>query len=201
MLLHRNIPRRLDMSDTTSNAASANDKVERKAKHELIGVAGGGPVDITFATGIRYTDLSGATQPFEYIIPGADAGTPLTMLALFGAKTKATNETSRVRNGKNGGVSNPIEEMEALDEVFESITNGVWRDKAEGGGGSRTDKNLLAAVLIEMLGEKANAGGAAHYVARFEADKGYMQKVLKSDAGTEYRARAGKSGPAVDTLA
>lgn len=187
------------MTDMTTNTAA--DKVERKAKHELLDASGAVTSDITTAIGIRYTDLSGTQKPFEYNIPDAKAGSPLTMLALFGAKTKATNETSRVRNGKNGGVSNPTEEMEALDEVFESITNGVWRDKAEGGGGSRTDKALLAAVLIEMLGEKANAGGAAHYIARFESDKVYMQKVLKSDAGIEYRVRAGKAGPAVDSLA
>jgi hypothetical protein len=122
------------------------------------------------------------------------------MLALFGAKTKATNETSRVRNGKNGGVSNPQEELEALDEVFQSITDGVWREKAEGGGGTRTDKNLLATCLIELLGAGAK-GDAAHYVKRFEDDVAYMRKVLKSDAGEEYRKRAGKAGPAVESLA
>jgi len=187
------------MTDTTTNAGSA-DKVERKAKHELLAADGSVTNDITTAIGIRYTDLSGTQKPFEYRIPDAKPGSPLTMLALFGAKTKATNETSRVRNGKNGGVSNPVEEMEALDEVFESITNGVWRDKAEGGGGSRTDKALLATVLIEMLGTNAK-GDQAHYVQRFESDKAYMQKVLKSDAGIEYRNRAGKAGPAVDSLA
>ena len=187
------------MTDTTTTTP-ATDKVERKAKHELLLADGSVTTDIATAVGIRYTDLSGTQKPFEYMIPGAQAGSPLTMLALFGAKTKATNETSRVRNGKNGGVSNPVEELEALDEVFESITNGTWREKAEGGGGSRTDKMLLATVLIEMLGATAK-GDAAHYAARFESDKSYMQKVLKSDAGTEYRKRAGKVGPAVDSLA
>jgi hypothetical protein len=185
------------MTDTTVNAG---DKVERKAKHELIAKAGGEHCSIDMAVGIRYTDLSGTTQPFEYIIPEAKAGTPLAMLALFGAKTKATNETSRVRNGKNGGVSNPIEEMEALDEVFESITNGVWRDKAEGGGGSRTDKELLATVVLELLGATAK-GDQAHYVKRFTDDLTYLRKVLASDAGDEYRKRAGKVKVAIADLA
>jgi hypothetical protein len=184
------------MTDTTTNAI---DKVERKAKHELIAAKGGEHVTIDTAVGIRYTDLTG-NQVFEYLIPDAKAGSPLTMLALFGAKTKATNETSRVRNGKNGGVSNPTEEMEALDEVFESITNGVWREKAEGGGGTRTDKSLLATVLIELLGTNAK-GNVDHYVKRFTDDIAYMRKVLKSDAGDEYRKRAGKTGPAIDSLA
>jgi hypothetical protein len=187
------------MTDTTTNAATASDKVERKAKHELIDSAGGAHTSIDKAIGIRYTDLA-ANQTFEYLIPGAQAGSPLTMLALFGAKTKATNETSRVRNGKNGGVSNSQEELEALDEVFASITDGVWREKAEGGGGTRTDKDLLATVLIELLGAGAK-GDVAHYVQRFTDDVAYMRKVLKSDAGEEYRKRAGKAGPAVESLA
>ena len=192
------------MTDATTNATSATpttaeDKIERRAKHELIAVKGGEHVSIDTAVGIRYTDLAGK-QVFEYMIPDAKAGSALTMLALFGAKTKATNETSRVRNGKNGGVSNPIEEMEALDEVFESITGGVWREKAEGGGGSRTDKSLLATVLIELLGTNAK-GNVDHYIQRFTDDVNYMRKVLKSDAGELYRKRAGKVIPAVESLA
>lgn len=188
------------MTDTTTNTAPAtDDKRAAVAKHELIAVKGGEHVSIDTATGIRYTDRS-TNQVFEYLIPDAKAGSPLTMLALFGAKTKATNETSRVRNGKNGGVSNPAEELEALDEVFESITNGVWREKAEGGGGSRTDKPLLATVLMELLGQNAK-GDIAHYVARFEADVAYMRKVLKSDAGDEYRKRVGKAPVPVADLA
>ena len=189
------------MTDVTTNtpATTADDKRAAVAKHELIAAKGGDHVAIDTAIGIRYTDRS-TNQVFEYLIPDAKAGSPLTMLALFGAKTKATNETSRVRNGKNGGVSNPAEELEALDEVFESITNGVWREKAEGGGGSRTDKPLLAQVLMELLGQNAK-GDIAHYVARFEADVAYMRKVLKSDAGDEYRKRVGKAPVPVADLA
>jgi hypothetical protein len=184
---------------TMTDVSTAADKRTAKAKHEFIDQNGNVVDGIEAAVGIRYTDLTSG-KGFDYKIVDAKPGSSLTMLAIFGAKTKATNETSRVRNGKNGGVSNPIEELEALDEVFESITNGVWREKAEGGGGSRTDKALLATVLIELLGASAK-GDVAHYVSRFESDKTYMQKVLKSDAGIEYRNRAGKAGPAVDTLA
>jgi hypothetical protein len=182
------------MTDTTN--ATAVDKREAVAKHELIAAKGGEHVSIDTAVGIRYTDKASG-QVFEYLIPDAKAGSPLTMLALFGAKTKATNETSRVRNGAGGDTT---AQMEALDEVFESITNGVWREKAEGGGGTRTDKSLLATVLIELLGTNAK-GNVDHYVKRFTDDVAYMRKVLKSDAGEEYRKRAGKTGPALDTLA
>ena len=183
------------MTDTTTNTPAV-DKREAVAKHELIAAAKGEHVSIDQAIGIRYTDKS-SNQIFEYLIPDAKAGTPLTMLALFGAKTKATNETSRVRNGAGGDT---VAQMEALDEVFASITDGVWREKAEGGGGTRTDKPLLATVLIELLGTNAK-GDIAHYVQRFTDDVTYMRKVLKSDAGEEYRKRAGKTGPAVESLA
>jgi hypothetical protein len=194
------------MTDQTQAAPAAtpvtNPEVKREsiALHELISAPGGEHTDIQSAVGIRYTDKASKTA-FEYIIPGAQPGTPLTMLALFGAKTKATNETSRVRNGAGGDTT---AQMEALDEVFESITNGVWREKAEGGGGTRTDKELLAQVLVEMLGEKANPGGVDHYVARFnDGEEGlkYMRLVLKSEAGEAYRKRVGKAQPALATLA
>jgi hypothetical protein len=148
------------------------------------------------ATGIRYTDRKSGNV-FEYLIPGAQPGTALTMLALFGAKTKATNEASRIRNGEGGDTT---AQMEAIDEVFENLTKGIWREKAEGGGGSRTDKALLAQVLVEMLGSQAK-GTVADYTARLESEDGYIRKVLSNDAiKAEYRKRAGKTGAAIDAL-
>ena len=181
-----------DMTDTTTN-----DKVERKAKHELLDASGAVTTDITTAVGIRYTDLTDSARPFEYMIPDAQAGSPITMLALFGAKTKATNETSKVRQS---GKTDAESQLEALDEVFESITKGVWREKAEGGGGTRTNKELLAQVVLEMLGTAAK-GDAAFYVQRFTDDLVYLKKVLSSDAGDEYRKRAGKVKVAIADLA
>jgi hypothetical protein len=186
-----------DTTVTTAAPADTESKRESVAKHELIAAAGGAHTDIATATGIRYTDKASGNV-FEYLIPGAQAGTPLTMFALFGAKTKATNETSRVRNGTGGDTT---AQMEALDEVFESITNGVWREKAEGGGGSRTDKDLLATILIEQLGTQAK-GDVAFYVKRMADEKGYIRKVLSNDSiKDEYRKRAGKVSVAIDTLA
>lgn len=179
-------------------APAPDDKVERQAKHELIASAGGEHTSMDKATGIRYTQLkSGAV--FEYVIPGAQPGTAATMLALFGAKTKATNEASRVRNGEKG---TPDEEMEAIDEVFANLDKGIWREKAEGGGGSRTDKALLAEVIVSALGAQANPGGSLYYQHRLEQEDGYLKKVMSVDAiKNEYRKRAGKTGPAVDTIA
>lgn len=181
---------------TAPAPAPAEDKVKSVAKHELIAAQGGEHLSMLEATGIRYTDRASG-EVFEYLIPGAQPGTAITMLALFGAKTKATNEASRVRNGDGGG---PAEQMEAIDEIFANITKGVWREKAEGGGGSRTDKRLLAEVLIAALGEKAQ-GTVDTYQNRLETETGYYAKVWSNDAvKTEYRKRAGKTGTPVADL-
>ena len=179
------------MTDTTTN----DKKTKAVAKHELIYTEGGEHTSIELATGIRYTDLASG-EKFEYMIPNAAAGAAMTMLALFGAKTKATNEASRIRNGEGGG---PAEQMEAIDEVFGNITNGVWREKAEGGGGTRTDKALLATVLVEMLGDKA-VGTVDTYQNRLETDDKYYKAVWASEVKTEYNKRVGKTGPALATL-
>lgn len=194
----------MDTTPTTQAAPAATpttdvavDKREAVAKHELIAVAGGDHVAMTEAVGIRYTDRKTGAK-FEYLLSNALPGSATTMLALFGAKTKATNEASRVRNG-DGGTTD--EQMEAIDEVFANLDKGIWREKAEGGGGSRTDKRLLAEILIAALGDKAQ-GTLDTYQNRLETEDGYLKKVLGNDAiKSEYRRRAGKTGPALDTLA
>lgn len=186
------------MTDTTTTApaADATEKREGVAKHELIAAQGGEHTSMDKAVGIRYTDKKSG-EVFEYLIPGAQAGTPLTMLALFGAKTKATNEASRVRNGEKGDVQ---AQMEAIDEVFANITNGIWREKAEGGSGTRTDKALLAQVLVEKLGDKAQ-GTVDTYQNRLETEEAYYKKVWSNDEiKSEYKRRKGNTGPALEDL-
>lgn len=209
------------MTDTTQAAPTAapapvapptgDGKVPREsvAKHELLAAPGGDHVAMTEAVGIRYTDRTSGDK-FEWFpsLPPAVvakgvtledfAGSGILMTALFGGKTKATNEASRVRNGDGGTTA---EQLEAIDEVFANLDKGIWREKAEGGGGSRTDKRLLAEVLIAALGEKA-AGTIDTYQNRLETEDGYLKKVLSNDAiKSEYRKRAGKTGPAVESLA
>jgi hypothetical protein len=187
------------MTDTTQAGEATTTKRESVAKHELIAAANGEHTSIDKAIGIRYTDKTSGTV-FEYLIPGATAGSAQTMLALFGAKTKATNEASRVRNGQNGDVT---AQFEAIDEVFENITNGIWREKAEGGGGSRTDKAVLAAVLVEFLEAAGKLQGTVDtYLNRLETEDGYMKKVMSNDEiKSAYRRKVGKTGPAADDLA
>jgi hypothetical protein len=183
------------MTDTTTNAP-ADSKREAVAKHELIALAGGEHTSMDKATGIRYTDKRSG-EVFEYVLPDAIPGTAITMLALFGAKTKATNEASRVRNGDGGDVT---AQMEAIDEIFANITKGIWREKAEGGSGSRTDKALLAQCLVDALGEKAQ-GTVDTYQNRLETDETYYKKVWSNDAvKADYKKRKGQTGAKLDDL-
>ena len=183
-------------TENTTPAAATDEKREGVAKHELIAAQGGEHTSMDKAVGIRYTDKKSG-EIFEYLIPDAIAGHPMTMLALFGAKTKATNEASRVRNGEKGDVQ---AQMEAIDEVFGNITKGVWREKAEGGSGTRTDKALLAQVLVDALGEKAQ-GTVDVYQNRLETEEAYYKKVWSNDQiKSEYKKRKGNTGPALDDL-
>ena len=206
------------MTDTTI-AATAKKRAQI-ADHDLISAPGVLVDDIQLARGIRYTDKASGKYfdwpiniPQKAIDKGLTAedftGTELMMFAIFGAKTKATNETSRVRQ-KNGKVGNAEQELEALDEVFGSIKNNVWKEEAEGGGGSRTDKELLATIVVELLGE--SKGDKAAWLARFNAEPDhddpkkctrglpYMRQVLKTEAGEEYKKRSGKVGPSLASL-
>lgn len=181
------------MTDTTTNTAEDRKSV---AKHELIAAPGGEHTSMDKAIGIRYTDKA-TGEVFEFLPDGATPGTALTMLALFGAKTKATNEASRIRNGEKGDSQ---AQLEAIDEVFANIAKGIWREKAEGGSGTRTDKALLAQVLIEALGEKAQ-GTVDTYQNRLETEEAYYKKVWSNEAiKAEYKRRKGQTGAKLDDL-
>lgn len=193
------------MSSTETNAADSKRKV---ADHFLLDSAGNVTKRMEEAVGIRYVSVDAPDKPFEFKFDNATPGSALVMLALFGAKTKATNEASRVRNGEGGGAD---EQLGAIEEVFEQLSKGVWREKAEGGGGSRIDWAMVAEVLHGILGAKAS-GDVAHYASRLgsgapadaldAAQTAYRKQVWSNDAvKAEYRKRTGKTGATVDSLA
>lgn len=186
-----------DEVQNTEATASSETKRESVAKHELLDSAGNVTKRMEEAVGYRFTLRDGG-QTFEYAPTDASAGSPLTMLALFGAKTKATNEASRVRNGSNGDA---VSQMEAIDEVFDNLNKGVWREKAEGGSGSRIDKRKLAEALIEVLGAAAK-GTIDTYQNRLETEDGYLRKVRSNPEVTiAYTRLVGKAAAPIDTLA
>lgn len=165
------------MTDTTTNEAG-DDKRKQVAKHELVGADGVVTKDISEAVAIRYTDLE-TKETFDYTPKGAEAGSALTMLALFGAKTKATNEASQFRQALAKGETPDVEsQVVAIREAFAMIDSGVWREKAEGGGFARIDREALANAIIDVK----TAAGAAHedfafYLAKLTDDPKYLRLV------------------------
>lgn len=183
------------MTDTTVNAADSKRKV---ADHHLLKPDGTVTKEMNEATGIRYTSIEKPDAPFTFMFDGATPGTALTMLALFGAKTKATNEASRVRNGEGGGAD---EQLDAVEEVFEQLTKGVWREKSDGVGGARIDWRIVAEELMTLLGSTAQ-GTVDTYHNRITTEEAYRKKVWSNDAvKAAYRKRTGKTGPALESLA
>lgn len=149
-----------------------NGESRKVAEHGYVGPDGGEVDTINEATGISYTHVRDGWD-FAWQIPGAEAGDPQTLLAVFGAKTLATNTTSGARQRDE-------DEQEALVERFGNLEKGVWRERAEGGGGRgpKYDKDVLAAALIETFKSDGQtpAGDVAHYREKLE-DRSYYAKV------------------------
>lgn len=197
---------KMQMSDTANTTAKPEKR--KVADHYLLGADGTVVKTMEEAVGIRYVSINRPQQPFDFIFEGATAGSALAMLACFGAKTKATNEASRVRNGEGGGDD---EQLSAIEEVFESLKNGVWREKGEGGG-SRIDRQTVAEVLVSLLGDKAD--GTVDTIAQRFTDghttakhgkmtgEQYFKLVWSNDkVKAAYRTAKGQTGPALDDLA
>lgn len=158
---------------------ATNEKPERKqvAKHYLLLADGTVTKDIEEATGIRYEDIT-SKEVFDYQMPDAVAGKPQTMFALFGAKTKATNEASQYRQAVERGDEVDVEsQVVAIRETFATIDTGVWREKSEGGF-ARIDRAALAQAIIDV---KQAAGAPhedeAHYTQKLTDDPKYLRLV------------------------
>jgi hypothetical protein len=101
-----------------SGAAETVSGKKRQAKHELVDAQGnvlGDDADETAAWGIRYSLLALPGKSFTYIY-GQNADCD-RMLANFGAKTLATNETSAARNSDKGEAS-AVEQLDAVVDRF-----------------------------------------------------------------------------------
>jgi len=95
------------------------------------------------AVACRYQDIeTGRTKDYT------PTGAAKDMLALFGARTLMTNEASAIRNGKEAGGGN--EQMDAIDERFNGLDNGIWVDRTREGVGAKIDKALLATAAVEV---------------------------------------------------
>lgn len=186
--------------------------VKRKvAEHDLIDAAGTVVEEEEAATGIRYTLLANQ-QAFEYQFgKSADAD---RMLALFGAKTLATNETSQARNSAKGAAG-ADEQIQAVRDRFALISTGQWVDRTREGVGAKIDKDALTEAIIRVqiaagaktlkgevvTAELAAAGYKATLRQKLEDDATYVRKARQVPAvASEYSAIVGRQVATLDDL-
>lgn len=190
----------------TGEGTAVEENVKRKvAEHGLIN-ANGSPVENEEeATGISYKQLA-TGETFTYQT-GGEAGKALTMLAVFGAKTLATNEASQVRNNPKGAGSD-AEQMQAIKDRFAMIeAEGKWVDRTREGVGAKVDKDKLAGAIIEVLtaqGKITDADSGTMYAKvrqKLEDDPKYQATARNVPGVPEAYAKAmGRQTRTVDEL-
>ena len=151
------------MSDQTTTTTKA--PKPPVADRQWIDAANTEVDDPALATGCRYVDLEmqAAKLPCAFIYQtGLPAGSHATMLAIFGALTKAGNIRNTLINSKGGDASTVIQGIE--DWFAELIDNGNWAaDRV--GGGIRVNADALAKAIAVVKGEH-HAGAEKRYLDR-----------------------------------
>lgn len=144
------------MTDTTATATTPAKPEKRKvADKAYVGPDGTTPAEIEDATGVFYVSLADKANGhagFSYQIPGIETciGSPLAMLALFGATTLATNEASQNKGRQEKGNADAYEShTDAVAARFAAIVQGDWGTE-EGGVGRGIDVPVLLAALNEL---------------------------------------------------
>jgi len=177
-----------------------NTTVTRKpvAEHEYLDAAGNVVDDEESAQGYRYKLLeNGETFAWQYAEATEDEK---RLLALFGAKTLATNESSAKRNSVKGAKS-ADEQIEAVRVRFNRIRNeGVWVDRS-GAPGFAVKPELLAQAINnvkERMGKTVDIGETMRRIAE---EAGYVAKARKlPDVAAEYAKLAGRPTVSIDDI-
>jgi hypothetical protein len=197
------------MTDTTNTeqapATSAPEKPakrEQVAVHEFIDAAGAVQENIELATGIKYTDKA-TGKVFTYQIPDAVAGSPVTMLAVFGAKTKATNSASAARQARLRDSAFTQDDIDYVNGVFADIQPGQWEKPGEGSKREpKYDLDILTGVICDVI--KAATGkeqDPAKLREKLETDLKYRRgAVARRDVQDAYAAAVGREDKPADTL-
>jgi hypothetical protein len=179
------------MTDTTQNTVTDDngDSKRRIATREWINADGEkvstGSPDVA---GVRYTYLKTGGQ-VEYVY--GENGQLDRQFAAMGAVTKLGNIVNTITNDDAYDGRDPIPEVV---EWLKDATAGKWREAAEGlARGPKYDKDILAAVLVALFGDKA-AGDVLHYRQKLD-DKSYYGKVrANTKVMAAYAIEQGKRG-------
>ena len=183
-------------------ATTAPEKAKRTqlAEHEFIDANGAVQEQIEHATGIRYTDkLTGAV--FSYQIPDAVAGSVGTMLALFGAKTKATNAASAARQARERSSDFTHTDVEYIASIFDAIKDGQWEVPGEGKREPKYDLDVLTDVIVELLAASGKTQDREKMRAKLESDIKFRRGALaRPEIKQAYNDKVGKAAAPIDSL-
>lgn len=184
----RKIEKTMQAPDAQTGAADGDSEPLKRAvaKHELLDASGNVVENEEEATGIRYTLLAN-NQAFDFQ-SGMTAGERNTMLALFGAKTLCTNESSAMRNSTKGAAT-PDEQIDAVRERFALIETGKWIDRTREGVGAKIDLDALAQAICAQFIEEGKWTEAQVQSEKMAAVR------QKLDDDVKYRNSARKHPP------
>jgi hypothetical protein len=212
------------MTDTTQATASAAKKPsrDRVAKHEYLDAEGNVVESEEAAEGYRYSmDGDDADNPLVFEWYWAEAN-PIEqrMVAIFGVKTLATNESSQLRNNLKyktkaadgswvySDEASQENQMAAVKDRFAFMRKDPpqWMDRTREGPAVRIDKQALAEALCEVLvreGKKTQAdidqGHLSKVIQKFEDDPSFVKKARSVPAVQEaYAKRIGRATASLD---
>jgi hypothetical protein len=181
------------MTDSTATV-EAEDKKRAVAKHALLAADGAVVEDFEDAHGIRYTDLASGL-PYDFIPKNPNA---IRMLAMFGARTLATNEASQVRQ-KDGSSQDQIDAIAARFAGMEN--DNVWVDRTREAG-PRWDIPTLAKAAVNVsvtdghipaTDAQLMADAEAQFIDLMNADKANVAHIRAVEGvEAEYKRLQGK---------
>jgi hypothetical protein len=189
--------------DTAGPAPAIKDEKKKRAEHELLDASGAIVDDEETANGIKYTLLEMPERPFTYQF-GANP-TVDKFLALFGAKTLCTNESSAVRNSPKGS-GTAEEQIDAVEARFALLATGAWVDRTREGVGAKVDLDALANAICNVMVAEGKiteadvaSGKMAAYREKLEADKAFARSARQHPPfAAEYAKIKGASTKTVD---
>jgi hypothetical protein len=185
---------------TTQDQATTTTTKPKKvsvADHFLLDATGAVVESEDSATGARYTLLANKQSVDYQHGKSADMD---RMLAVFGFKTLATNETSQQRNNPKGAAS-PDEQIQAVrDRMDYMAQTGKWLDSTRTAG-PVLDLDKLADAVKEQFESEGKSYDRDAGRAKLESDLAYRSKV-RSHLGVaaKYAALMGKTAAATDDL-
>lgn len=112
------------------------------------------------------------------------------MFAAFGFHTKIGNVANTVLNDKD----EPGTASDAADAIKEFLAGTVWAERAVGAGGTRIDKDALAAAIVEWAAGQGATKDLADVREKLEDNPALVRKFRANpDVRALYDKRVGKA--------